>query len=148
MISPQGEQPMPASMRQQVEDQLAHVPLLLLRQRTQPGFEAVAAGEGKSEDTATALLAITFQGRTSTLGVDPQSGRVLTVSFRGAGPETVFPATWSTPSAIFARRGGLTVPFAQSTTMNGEPSATTTVAAVTINGTVDEALWKRKAATP
>ena len=65
MISPQGEQPMPASMRQQVEDQLAHVPLLLLRQRTQPGFEAVAAGEGKSGDTATALLAITFQGRTA-----------------------------------------------------------------------------------
>ena len=48
MITPQGEQPMPASMRQQAEEQLAHVPLLLLRQRTQPGFEAVAAGEGKS----------------------------------------------------------------------------------------------------
>jgi hypothetical protein len=32
--------------------------------------------------------------------------------------------------------------------MNGEPSATSTVAAVTINGTVDDALWKRKAATP
>ena len=62
---------MPASMRQQAEDQLAHVPILLLRQRAQPGFEAVAAGEGKSGDTATALLAITFKGRTTTLGIDP-----------------------------------------------------------------------------
>ncbi len=89
MVSPQGEQAMPASMRQQAEDQLAHVPLLLLRQRKEPGFEAIAAGEGKSGDAATALLAITFKGRTTTYGVDPQSGRILSASFRGAGPDGV-----------------------------------------------------------
>jgi hypothetical protein len=107
----------------------------------------VAAGAGKSGDTATALLGITFQGRTSTLGVDPQSGRVLTVSFRGAGPDGV-PGDMVYTFSDFRPTGGLTLPFAQSTTMNGEPSATSTVAAVTINGTVDDALWKRKAATP
>ena len=147
MVTPQGEQAMPSSMRQQAEDQLARVPLLLLRQRTQPGFEAVAAGEGKSGDTATALLAITFKGRTSTLGVDPQSGRVLTVSFRGAGPDGV-PGDMVYTFSDFRPADGLTLAFAQSTTMNGEPSATSTVATVTINGAVDEALWKRKAATP
>jgi len=147
MITPQGEQPMPASMRQQAEEQLAHVPLLLLRQRTQPGFEAAAAGEGKSGDTATALLAITFKGRTSTFGIDPQSGRVLTVSFRGAGPDGV-PGDMVHTFSDFRPAGGLTVAFAQSTTLNGESSATSTLSAVTINAAVDDALWKRKSATP
>ena len=147
MITPQGEQPMPASMRQQAEDQLAHVPLLLLRQRTQPGFEVAAAGEGKSGDTATALLAITFKGRTSTLGIDPQSGRVFTVSFRGTGPDGV-PGDIVHTFGDFRPAGGLTLPFAQSSTLNGEGNATSKVAAVTINGPLDEALWKRKGATP
>jgi zinc protease len=147
MITPQGEQAMPASMREQAENQLAHVPMLLLRQRTQPGFEAVAAGEGKSGDTATALLAITFKGRTSTLGIDPQSGRVLTVSFRGSGPDGV-PADTVQTFSDFRPAGGLTLPFAQSTSLNGEAYATSTVSAVTVNAAVDDALWKRKGATP
>ncbi len=147
MISPQGEQPMPASMRQQAEDQLAHVPILLLRQRTQPGFDAVAAGEGKSGDTATALLTVTFKGRTTTLGIDPQSGRVLSASFRGAGPDGV-PGDVVNTYADFRPAAGLTLPFAQSTSLNGEKNATSTLSAVAVNAAVDEALWKRKAATP
>jgi zinc protease len=147
MITPQGEQPMPASMRQQVDDQLAHVPVLLLRQRTQPGFEAVAAGEGKSGDTTTALLAVTFKGRTSTLGIDPQSGRVVSVAFRGAGPDGV-PGDMVQTFTDFRPAGGVTLPFAQTTAMNGETNATSTLTAVTINAAVDEALWKRKGATP
>ena len=147
LITPQGEQPMPASVRKQADEQLAHVPLLLLRQRTQPGFEAVAAGEGKSGETATALLAITFKGRTSTFGIDPQSGRVLTVSFRGAGPDGV-PGDMVHTFSDFRPAGGLTVAFAQSMTLNGESSGTSTLSAVTVNEAVDEAQWKRKSATP
>jgi zinc protease len=147
MISPQGEQAMPASMREQAEDQLSHVPLLLLRQRTQPGFEVAAAGEGKSGDTATALLAINFKGRTTTLGIDPQNGRVLSASFRGAGPDGV-PGDVVHSYADFRPTGGLTLPFAQSTALNGEGNAKSTLSAITVNAPVDDALWKRKGATP
>jgi len=147
MISPQGEQPMPASMRQQAEEQLAHVPILLLRQRTQPGFDVAAAGEGKSGDTTTALLAVTYKGQTTTLGIDPQNGRILSAAFRGAGPDGV-PGDVVHTFTDFRPTGGLTLPFAQSTTLNGEGSASSTLTAVTVNGTVDDALWKRKGATP
>ena len=51
---------------------LAHA-VLLLRHRAEPGFEAVAAGEGKAATRATALVAITFKGRTTTLGSTPQT---------------------------------------------------------------------------
>jgi len=147
MISPQGEQPMPASMRQQAEEQLAHVPILLLRQRSQPGFDVAAAGEGKSGDTTTALLAVTYKGQTTTLGIDPQNGRILSAAFRGAGPDGV-PGDVVHTFTDFRPTGGLTLPFAQSTTLNGEGNASSTLTAVTVNGTVDDALWKRKGATP
>jgi hypothetical protein len=42
----------------------------------------------------------------------------------------------------------VTLPFAQTTAMNGETNATSTLTGVTINAAVDEALWKRKGATP
>jgi hypothetical protein len=145
MIAPQGEQPMPASMRQRAEDQLAHVPLLLLRQRSQPGFEAVAAGEGKTGDTATSLLAITYKGRTSNLAIDPQTGRVLSVSFKGAGPDGV-PGDMVNTFGDFRSAGGLTLPHKQTTSLNGETNATATLAKVAINGPVDETAWTRKGA--
>ncbi len=147
MMSPQGEQPMPASIRQQIEDQLAQVPLLLLRQRTQPGFEAVAAGEGKSGDTATSILAITYKGKTSTFGIDPQSGHVLSVAFKGAGPDGV-PGDMVNTFSDFRPAGGLTLPHKHATTLNGESNATGTLSKISINVPVDEALWKRKSATP
>jgi zinc protease len=147
MASPQGEQAMPASMRQQAEDQLAHVPMMLLRQRAQPGFEAVAAGEGKSGAAATALLTITYKGRTSTLGLDPQSGRVLSVAFKGAGPDGV-PGDMVQNFDDFRPVSGLTLPHKQSTMLNGEMNANGTIAKISINMPVDEAVWKRKAATP
>jgi zinc protease len=147
MVSPQGEQTMPASMRQQAEEQLAHVPLLLLRHRAEPGFEVSAAGEGKSGDAATALLTIAFKGRTTTYGLDPQTGRVLSVSFRGAGPDGV-PGDIVHTFSDFRPVSGLTMPFKQSTTLNGEGNAQATTSAITVNAAVDDAVWKRKGATP
>ena len=147
MVSPQGEQAMPASVRQQAEEQLAHVPLLLLRHRAEPGFEVAAAGEGKSGDSATALLTITFKGRTTTYGLDPQNGRVLSVSFRGPGPDGV-PGDIVHTFSDFRPAGGLTMPFKQSTTLNGEGNAQGTTSAITVNAAVDDGVWKRKAATP
>jgi predicted Zn-dependent peptidase len=143
MVSPQGEQAMPASMREQAEEQLARVPLLLLRQRNDPAFEAVAAGEGKSGDSPTALLTITFKGKTSTLGLDPQTGRVLTVSFRGPGPDGV-PGDIVHTFSDFRPAGPLTLPYKQATAINGEANASGALSAIALNAPVDEAVWKRK----
>jgi zinc protease len=147
MVTPQGEQPMPASMREQADEQLTRVPLLLLRRRAEAGFEAVAAGEGKSGDATTALVTVTFKGKTTTLGLDPQSGHIVTVSFRGPGPDGV-PGDIVHTFSDFRAEGGLTLPHKQTTTINGQPSASGTVTTATINQPVDEALWKRKGATP
>ena len=147
MQSPQGEQTMPASMRGQIEEQIASTPLLLLRHRAEPGFEAVAAGEGKTGDAATTLVTITFKGRATTLGLEPATGRVLSAAFRGAGPDGT-PGDILQTFSDFRPIKGLTLPYGQVSTRNGEPSATVKMSSIAINEPIDEALWKRKAATP
>jgi predicted Zn-dependent peptidase len=146
VISPQGEQAMPSSIRERIDEQMVRVPLLLLRQRTQPGFEAVAAGEGKAGDVTTSLVTVTLKGNVTTLGLDP-TGRIVTVAFRGAGPDGV-PGDMLHTYSDFRPAGSLTLPYKQQTTLNGEVNGTATTATVAINQPVDEALWKRKGATP
>jgi hypothetical protein len=147
MVTPQGEQPMPASMLEQADEQLARVPVLLLRHRAEPGIAATAAGDGKNGDAATTLVTVVFKGKTTTLGLDPQNGRIVTISFRGPGPDGV-PGDIVHTFSDFRAVGGLTLPHKQSTTINGQPSASGTVTKATINEPVDVALWKRKGATP
>jgi hypothetical protein len=143
MQSPQGEQAMPSSMRGQIEEQIASTPLLLLRHRAEPGFEAAASGEGKTGDVATSLVTITFKGRSTTLGIDPATGRVLSAAFRGAGPDGA-PGDIQQTFSDFRPTSGLTLPFGQISLRNGEPTATVTLTSVTLNEPVDDALWKRK----
>ena len=147
MVTPQGEQAMPPSMRERTEDQLARSPVLLLRRRAEAGFEAVAAGEGKSGDVTTSLVSVTHKGRTSTLGIDPATGRVLTVSYRGAGQDGA-PADVVDSYSDFRPAGGLTLPFAQSSTTNGDQAASAKLSSVTVNGPVDDAVWQRKTPKP
>jgi predicted Zn-dependent peptidase len=147
MITPQGEGPLPASIRDRAQEQLARVPLLLLRQRAQPGFEAVAAGEDKAGDTPIALVTVTFQGKTTTLGVDPKTGHVVSVRFRGPGLDGA-PADIVQTFSDFRPAGGLTLPFRQTTATNGEVNVTSTLGSITVNQPVDEAVWSRKPAKP
>jgi predicted Zn-dependent peptidase len=142
MQSPQGEGPLPSSVRGQIDEQIASTPILLLRHRAEPGFEAAAAGEGKAGDATTALVAITFKGKTTTLGLDPASGRVLSVAFKGAGPDGT-PGDMLQTFSDFRPAQGLTLPFGQVSMRNGEVSATATLSTVAINEPVDEAVWKR-----
>ena len=143
MNTPQGENPMPASLRARADESLARVPLVLLRDRAQPGFEAVAAGEGKAGETATSLVSVTFKGRSATLGIDPATGHVLTVAYKGAGPDGA-PADILYTLSDFRAVSGLTLPHAQTTLINGEQNASSKLATVAINQPVDEAVWKRK----
>ena len=72
---------------------------------------------------------------------------MLTVSFRGAGPDGV-PGDMVYTFSDFRPTGGLTLAFAQSTTMNGETQRHEHGGRGDHQRPVDEALWKRKAATP
>ena len=136
ITTPQGEQPMPPSMKERVMKELGHAPILLLRHRDAAGFKATAAGEGKSGETPTENVSIEHGGETVTLAVDPATGRVLAVSYRGAGP-TGAPADVVQTYSDFRDVAGMLLPFKTTSTFNGEPGTSSTASSILLNEPVD-----------
>ena len=58
-------------------------PLILLRSRGEKGFVAVAGGKSKLGTTDVEELLVAVHGATTTLFVDPKTGRILQASYRG-----------------------------------------------------------------
>jgi zinc protease len=139
--SPQGTQPMPDSQRQRLESSLRRSPVVLLRERKAAGFKATAAGSGKAGETPVELVAIELGGDVTTLSVDPATGRILSLSYRGEGPA-------GAPGAIvqnfsdFRPVSGLTLPFKMESTFNGKPAVSSTTEAITLNGAIDAAKFQ------
>jgi hypothetical protein len=144
MVTPQGTQPMPDSMRKRTESDTRRSPLFMLRNRNDPAFKATAAGSAKSGETAVELVTVEFGGVTSTWGVDPATGRILTSSYRGEGPGGA-PGTIEATYSDFKPVSGLTLPYKMSSTFNGKPLVSSTTTAITVNGAVEDAKFE---ATP
>jgi hypothetical protein len=126
LTSPQGTQPMPDSMRKRTESESRRPALFMLKNRNDPGFKATAAGSGKAGETAVELVTVEFGGLTSTWGIDPATGRILSSKYRGEGPDGA-PGTIEHTYSDFKPVSGLTLPHKMSSTFNGKPlmSATT-----------------------
>lgn len=118
--------------------------LPLLRARKGAGFTAAATGAAKSGDANVERVAVSFDGVTAVLSIDPATGRVHSLSYRGRGPSGAFGEIVQTFSDFRAVEG-LTLPFKTAATFNGEaePALSSTVESITINGPVPPALFER-----
>jgi zinc protease len=144
---PQGTRPMPESETANMRKELVHAPHFLLRNRGNAAFKATAVGAGKAGDTPVELVRVEFSGETVTLGIDPATGRVLTVGYRGNSPSGGAPGDMlQTFSDFRPVDGGLTLPFKTVGTFNGEPALTATTESITLNAPVDAALFQQPAA--
>lgn len=144
--TPQGAQPMPESERTAMKKELVHSPILLLRNRAAAEFKAAATGAGKAGDTAVENVRVEYAGETLTLGIDPATGHVLTVSYRGPGPGGGPPGdVVQTFSDFRSVDGGLTLPFKMVGTFNGEQAMSSTTESITVNAPVDAALFQQPA---
>jgi zinc protease len=144
ITTPQGTQAMPDSMRKRTETDWRRSPLFMLRNRNDPSFKATAAGSGKSGDTAVELVTVESGGLTSTWGIDPATGRILTSSYRGEGPGGV-PGTIEHTYSDFKPASGLTLPHKMSATFGGKPMMSSTTETITVNAPVEDAKFE---ATP
>lgn len=75
-----------------------------------------------------------FNGAASRLGIDPKSGEVLSIRYRGRGPGSYY----QTIEKVFTDRGeleGVVVPVAYDTHVDGKPADTphTTLSDVAVN---------------
>jgi hypothetical protein len=116
----------------------------MLRNRNDPAFKATAAGSGKSGDTAVELVTVESGGLTSTWGIDPATGRILTSTYRGEGPGGA-PGTIENTYSDFKPVSGLTLPHKMSSTFSGKPMMSATTETITVNAPVEDAKFE---ATP
>ena len=127
--------PMSEANRTFVNKELYHEPLVLLRARTRSDFKA-SAGE-KSVD-------IELPGFTTTLEIDPGTGRVISQTYRGRGPGGVVGQILINYSN-FRTVEGLSLPFKTTATFDGQPfpALSATVEALTINGKIDPSSFRK-----
>ncbi|MEK7829725.1 MAG: hypothetical protein AAB401_01490 [Acidobacteriota bacterium] len=121
--------------------------LAILKARKEKGFVAFAAGKAKVGDAEVELLKVGFKGATSTLGVDPKTGRVLQIAYRdrkGAYGDVV--KTFSDFREVSGQEvSGLTLPFGVAESFNGKAvtSPMTSVESIAVNANLDAKLFRK-----
>ena len=131
-----GARPMPEAGRAAIYKELYHELVVLLRARTRSDFKAWAT---ESDD-----VDIELPGFTTTLRIDPATGRVLTQTYRGRGPGGVL-GQITINYSDYRSVDGLSLPFKSSATFNDEsfPPLTATIEAIKVNGQIDPSIFKK-----
>ena len=136
MQTPQGVQPLPASMRADLEKSARRSVFSLLRARNDPDFVAVAAGKDSLDDSSLSLVQVQTNGEAITLGIDDDTGLVRTMAYRGNNggvPGDLFQVLRD-----FRPIDGVAVAHNVEVTFNGEPMIKTNLSAAEIDPTVDD----------
>ena len=128
--------PMADDNRTAIYKELNHDLIFLLRARTRSDFKASLAGN----DT----VDIELPEFTTTLAIDPGTGRVVSQTYKGRGPGGVLGQIVINYSD-FRTVEGLSLPFKTTATFDGEPfpALSATVEALTINGQIDPVSFKK-----
>jgi YHS domain-containing protein len=130
--------PMPEANRAAIYKELYHDPIFLLRARTQPDFKAWLASGSEER------LEVELPEFTTTLGIDPATGRVVNQTYRGRGPGGVVGEIVINYSDFRAVEG-MSLPFKTEATFDGQPfpALSATTESITINGQVDPSSFKK-----
>jgi YHS domain-containing protein len=134
--------PLDAPQRADQEQQLHRKPLALLRARA--SLKAAYSGAGKVGETAVEHVAIELAGIPATLGIDPVTGRLLSLSYKRRGPQGTF-GEFTQIFSDFRTVEGVTLPFRITATFDGQPwkDQSSVIEAITINGAVDPKLFEK-----
>jgi hypothetical protein len=144
VITRSGVRPAPDAARADQERQIQRKPLSILRARNGAGFKAAAAGPGKAGETVVEKVTVELQGARYTLGIDPATGHILSLSYKRRGPQGTYGEFIQTFSD-FRSVDGLTLPFKVDATFDGQPwkNQSSTVETIVINGAIDPALFEK-----
>jgi YHS domain-containing protein len=131
-----GARPMPEGNRAAIYKELYHELVVLFRARTRSDFKASATGN-ESVD-------VELPGFTTTLGIDPGTGRVVSQTYRGRGPGGVLGQIVINYSD-YRTVDGLSLPFKTTATFDGEPfpPLSATIETIKINGQIDPSNFKK-----
>ena len=141
-ITPRGAGDLLDVQRDAYEDQFMRSPLSILRARREVEFAAV--GAAKVGDASVEQVDATLGRVRVRLGIDPATGRILTLAFRGRGGNGAYGQILRTFSD-FRAVSGLTLPFKTTGLFDGEadPTQASTAESIVVNADVAPALFER-----
>ncbi len=128
--------PMSEASRTFINKELYHELLVLFRARARSDFK-VWATEEKAVD-------VELPGFTTTLEIDPGTGRVVSQTYQGRGPGGVLGQIVINYSD-FRTVEGLSLPFKTTATFDGQPfpALSATIDTIKINGQLDPSMFKK-----
>jgi hypothetical protein len=118
-------------------------PLMLLRARALPRFRVAAAGNSQVDGRAVHLLLVEVYGRRLTLGIDAESRRILTVSFRDKDWHTGVPGQFVVRYSDYRIASGLVLPFRHDYFCDGRLLLTGILESITLNQKIDPKLYEK-----
>ncbi len=141
--------PTPDGARELLERGFLQDPFFLLRARKGTDFRAASAGTGKVGESSVEWVEVEVQGQRLTLGIDPASGNLLSVSqvTRGVGGKY---GNVQFQFSGYSAEGGLNYPRRAEALFNGQavPTQSYSVTQVEVNKTVDAALFEKPKSNP
>ncbi|HEX6716469.1 MAG TPA: hypothetical protein VF088_05130 [Pyrinomonadaceae bacterium] len=126
---------MPEANRTAIYKELYHDLVVLFRARTRSDFKTWASGND---------VDIELPGFTTTLGIDPGTGRVVSQTYKGRGPGGVL-GQIAINYSDYRSIEGLSLPFKMSATFDGQPfpALSATIEGITVNGQIDPSSFKK-----
>lgn len=143
MATPMGTQDMPASRKEDLLKELRRKPPYVIQHRDDPKFTFSAGGTEKVGDIETKVLDVNADGAEVRWFVDPQTGRILRsvyqgVGMGGPGEKIVDFSDWKTVE-------GISFPFKQTGTLNGQKESSLEIQEIQINPEVEPKLFEKPA---
>ena len=141
--TPQGVMDLPESQRENLEKSARRNPLMLLRARNEPDFVATMAGTAQVDGTPVELVQVEHRGDVTTLGIDPETGRLLQVSYQGTAGMGGAPGEILQTFSDFREVDGLTYPFSLVGTFNDEPSMSLSLEKIEVDPEIENTAFTR-----
>src|SRR5262249_55628728 len=120
IVAPNGVQPVNEVIRLDQEREIRRRPLSILRARRSADFKPAAVGGGKGGEATGEQVGIALDGNNYMLGIDPATGRLLSIAYERRGPEGNF-GQFVQEFSDFRTVDGLTLPFKTAGAFNGQP---------------------------
>ena len=143
MAAPQGTQDMPESRKEDAIKDLRRDPVQVAQHQDDPKYVFSAGGTEKIGDVQTTILDVNAAGAVVRWYVDPQTGKILRASWQGMGMQG--PAETVADYDDWKSVDGVSLPFKETRSENGEKSATVEVKEVQFNPTIDPKIFEKPA---
>ena len=143
MLTPVGNRPVPQSQRDEQMNGVRRNLWYVAQHVNDPQYAFVAQGTEKVGDVQASVLEVHGEGQDWRWYVDPKTGHILRGESQGtslgvAGTRTIDSSEWKTVD-------GITLPYHQEVSINGQPAATMVISSYEINPQVDPKVFEKPA---